>query len=205
MNASARGSRGVDPDSVGSHGCSYWCPTGTAGVGHGSHHTPCDDRLDAPACSRHVHFSRLRPPQRDVAEAGEMRTRGWGQGMFAARRDDTKTVFTCSRRDRGHLEDGISAPPPGGCATARKPRLQGTPVARRCLDLAARCTDPKNCTRTMCMGGDDREPGCWPEAILVLGSLGGAHQSNAVPSTLNAKLARSSSAALSINGSIRAR
>ena len=31
-------------------------PWGRLEFGHSSHHTPCDDRLDAPACPRHVHF-----------------------------------------------------------------------------------------------------------------------------------------------------
>ena len=49
-------------------------------------------------------FPRLRPPRRDVAEAGEMQSRGVGEGMFATRRDDSTSAITISKRDRCRLE-----------------------------------------------------------------------------------------------------
>ena len=75
------------------------------------YHTPCDDRLDAPAYRHQVHFSGFVLLSETLPSRVKCNRAVLGQGMFATRRDDPTSVLTSSKRDCGRLEDGISAPP----------------------------------------------------------------------------------------------
>ena len=94
--------------------------------GHSSHHTPCDDRLDLPACPRHIHLYRFALHDDPLPRRAKCNRAVLGQGVLAIRRDDPNSVLTSSKRDRGRLEDGISAPPGRVRYGARRAKLQAS-------------------------------------------------------------------------------
>ena len=86
-------------------------PKGTLEFGHSSHHTPCDEGLDAPACPHQVHFSDFALHSEPLPRGVKCNRDVLGQAGLAIRRDDATSVLTSSKRECGRLEDGISAPP----------------------------------------------------------------------------------------------